>query len=145
MGIRAEECACTAPGQCGRLQLQLQQAISCRPCVAKQQSDIFIMEGDSRQVAPLQMQVGAATMQLLQSALDSVYGLCLICARRFRRRSAAAAAASAALEEGAAALRALGRKEDAFYAQVAQLQRYWKVSNTHGVHTHGREGASLVS
>jgi hypothetical protein len=52
----------------------------------------------------------------------------LTCTCRFRRRSAAAAAAAAALEEGAAALRALGQKEDAFYAQVAQLQRFWKVN-----------------
>ncbi|KAF8060351.1 hypothetical protein HT031_004887 [Scenedesmus sp. PABB004] len=47
---------------------------------------------------------------------------------RFRRRAASAAAAAAALSEGAAALAALGAKEDAFYGQVASLQRYWKVS-----------------
>jgi hypothetical protein len=47
--------------------------------------------------------------------------------RRFRRRSAAADSAADALLQGANALRALGQKEDAFYSQVAQLQRYWKV------------------
>jgi hypothetical protein len=46
---------------------------------------------------------------------------------RYQRRAAAAASAAAALSEGAAALAALGSKEDAFYEQVAQLQRYWKV------------------
>ncbi|KAF6264573.1 hypothetical protein COO60DRAFT_71316 [Scenedesmus sp. NREL 46B-D3] len=48
---------------------------------------------------------------------------------RYQRRSAAAAAAAAALSEGAAALSALGSKEDAFYEQVAQLQRFWKVQS----------------
>lgn len=53
--------------------------------------------------------------------------LCYAVLCRFRRRSAAAASAASALSEGAAALAALGQKEDAFYGQVARLQRYWKV------------------
>jgi hypothetical protein len=52
---------------------------------------------------------------------------CAVLLHRFRRRTATAASAAAALSEGAAALTALGAKQDAFYEQVALLQRYWKV------------------
>lgn len=60
--------------------------------------------------------------------LDLTWGFLLfLLSFRYKRRTLAAAAASEALSEGAAALAALGSREDAFYQQVAQLQQYWKV------------------
>ncbi|KAI8472242.1 MAG: hypothetical protein J3K34DRAFT_457891 [Monoraphidium minutum] len=44
---------------------------------------------------------------------------------RVSRRCSALRAAAAALEEGSAALAAAGEREDAFYSQLARLQRYW--------------------
>jgi hypothetical protein len=56
-----------------------------------------------------------------------IHGRILARARRVSRRCAALKAAAAALEEGAAALAAAGAREDAFYGQLARLQRYWLV------------------
>ncbi|KIY92635.1 hypothetical protein MNEG_15328, partial [Monoraphidium neglectum] len=44
---------------------------------------------------------------------------------RVSRRCSALRGASAALTEGAAALAAAGAQEDAFYGQLARLQRFW--------------------
>jgi hypothetical protein len=63
---------------------------------------------------------------------------------RFRRRAAAASSAAAALSEGAAALAALGRQQDAFYAQVAALSRFWKVRRAARVEGVRARGASCT-
>lgn len=46
---------------------------------------------------------------------------------RVSRRCSALRAAATALEEGTSALAAAAEQEDAFYAQLARLQRFWLV------------------
>lgn len=58
-------------------------------------------------------------------------------AARFGRHRAALKEVSARLRQGAAALRAAAARDNRFYAQATQLQRFWKVGARAGQQAEG--------